>query len=215
LNTGVYLKPAAVVLAGGASSRLGPGSKAMITLGGMPMIQHVIRRIEEQADPLLISTQDNSGEFDAMGLQPVVDAIPRHRGPLIGLYSAMQYVFRRTDLEWLLLTPCDAPFIPLDLAGRLQAEAEASGKPVSVACYEQVPQPTFSLWHRSVLPPVRKAVMNEGKGGLMNMLDQLPWCGVDWKTDRIPPFFNVNTRADLEMAKSLLDRLLDRSEPAG
>jgi molybdopterin-guanine dinucleotide biosynthesis protein A len=187
----------------------------MTSLGGMPMIHQVIRRLVDQADPLLISTQDDADEIDVMGLQRVTDAIQRHRGPLTGLYSAMQYVFRRTDLEWLLLTPCDAPFIPLDLVSRLQAEAESSNKPVSVACYEEVPQPTFSLWHRSVLPPVRNAVMNEGKGGLMYMLDQLPWCGVDWVTTRIPPFFNVNTRADLQMAESLLDRSLDVDESVG
>lgn len=203
--------PAGVILAGGRSSRLGPGSKAMIQLGGKPMIHHVIERLRPQAEPLLVSIQDEPSAIETLGLDTIVDAVQRHRGPLTGLYSALHHVCRHSDNEWLLLSPCDAPFIPPDLATRLYAEAIKFDKPVSVACYEEVPQPTFSLWHRSVLSRVKEAVMSKGKGGLMYMLDQLPYCAVDWSPNRIAPFFNVNTRADLQMARRLLDQLLDLS----
>jgi molybdopterin-guanine dinucleotide biosynthesis protein A len=199
-------KPAAVILAGGESSRLGPGTKALIALDGQPMVQHVVDRLEAQSSPLLISTQDEDSGMESLGLETVPDAIQRHRGPLTGLYSAMHHVFGSNRQDWLLLVPCDAPFVPMDLASRLYAEAGKTDKPVSVACYEEVPQPTFSLWHRSVFRQVKEVVMNEGKGGLMYMLDRLPWCGVDWAPSRVPPFFNVNTRADLQMAQSLLEQ---------
>jgi len=205
LSNSPPLKPAGVILAGGRSSRLGPGSKAMISLGGQPMIHHVIQRLQLQAEPLLISTQDEHTDIDSQDLETVQDAVKSHRGPLTGLYSAMQRVFGNEGQDWLLLSPCDAPFIPPDLAGRLYEQAMKDGKPVSVACYEEVPQPTFSLWHRSVFSPVEEAVMTQGRGGLMYMLDQLPYCAVDWPATRIAPFFNVNTRADLQMAERLLD----------
>ena len=215
MNEPGFPRPAGVILAGGRSSRLGPGSKAMIPLGGKPMIHHVIERLAPQADPLLLSVQDEAANIDAAGLVTVPDAVQRHRGPLTGLYSAMHHVFRHTDKEWLLLCPCDAPFIPADLARRLIAHALKYDKPVSVACYEEVPQPTFSLWHRAVLSRVKAAVMSEGKGGLMYMLDQLPYCAVDWQPNRVAPFFNVNTRADLQMAEQLLKQALDDGQPAG
>ncbi|MFT5140448.1 MAG: molybdopterin-guanine dinucleotide biosynthesis protein A [Lysobacterales bacterium] len=196
---------AGVILAGGQSSRLGPGSKAMIQLGDQPMIHHVIARLKSQVSPLLVSTQDAESEIDTLGLDIVEDAVKRHRGPLTGLYSAMRNVFESSDLEWMLLTPCDAPFIPLNLAELLFSEAITSEKPVSVACYELVPQPTFSLWHRSVFPHVKSVVTTEGKGGLMYMLDRLPYCTTEWPNARVAPFFNVNTRADLQMAERLLD----------
>ena len=197
--------PAVVILAGGKSSRIGGGSKANATLAGKPMIEHVIGRIKQQAKPLLISTQDDETCLSDNDLVFVPDAVKRHRGPLTGLYSAMQYLVSETDIEWLLLCPCDAPFVPRNLAERLYAEALRSDKPVSVACYEKVPQPTFSLWNRSVFPQIEAAVMDQGKGGLMYMLDQLPYCAVDWPVERPAPFFNVNTKADLQMAERLLD----------
>ena len=169
------------------------------------MIRHVIQRIRPQVDMLLISTQDEDPDMQAEGLINVPDLLKRHRGPLTGLYSAMQYLIDKTDQEWLLLCPCDAPFLPLDLQIRLKEEASRAGKPVSVASYEKVPQPTFSLWHRSVFSAVEEAVVNKGRGGLMYMLDQLPHCTVEWAVSRVAPFFNVNTRADLQMAERLLD----------
>jgi molybdopterin-guanine dinucleotide biosynthesis protein A len=197
--------PAVVILAGGKSSRLASGSKANATLAGKPMIEHVIERIKQQAKPVIISTQDDETGLSDNDLVFVPDAVKRHRGPLTGLYSAMQYLVSGTDIEWLLLCPCDAPFVPRNLAERLYAEALRSDKPVSVACYEEVPQPTFSLWNRSVFPQIKAAVLDQGKGGLMYMLDQLPYCAVDWPVERPAPFFNVNTKADLQMAERLLD----------
>lgn len=169
------------------------------------MIRHVIQRIMPQADSLYISTQDDAPEIQDEGLTTIPDLLKRHRGPLTGLYSAMQYIFDQSDQEWLLLCPCDAPFLPLDLQAKLKEEAARSGKPISVACYEKVPQPTFSLWNRSVFAAIEEAVVNKGRGGLMYMLDHLPHGLVDWPVSRIPPFFNVNTRADLQMAERLLD----------
>ncbi len=197
--------PAVVILAGGKSSRLASGSKAIVALAGKPMIEHVIGRVKQQAKPVIISTQDDETGLSGNDLVFVPDAVKRHRGPLTGLYSAMQYLVGETDIEWLLLCPCDAPFVPRNLAERLYAEALRSDKPVSVACYEEVPQPTFSLWNRSVFPQIEAAVLDQGKGGLMYMLDQLPYCAVDWPVERPAPFFNVNTKADLQMAERLLD----------
>jgi molybdopterin-guanine dinucleotide biosynthesis protein A len=198
-------KPAAVILAGGKSSRLGPGSKAMIDLAGMTMIQYVVDRLETQASPILISVQDDPSEVVVSGLLNIPDLVQRHRGPLTGLCSAMQHVKETSDGQWLLMCPCDAPFVPLDLAIRLYDEALKDDAPVSVVRYENVVQPTFSLWNMSVFQQVHEAVFTAGRGGLMSMLDLIPHTRVDWEQGNIPPFFNVNSAADLVIAERLLD----------
>ena len=116
----------------------------MAGLAGMAMIGHVIERVKRQADPVLLSVQDRQSDTDALGLVNVPDIVQRHRGPLTGLCSAMQYLDDEGGHEWLLLCPCDAPFIPDDLSSRLYEQAISSGCPVSVARYEKVIQPTFS-----------------------------------------------------------------------
>ena len=205
MNSEISFKPAGVILAGGRSSRLGPGPKAMTLLGGQPMIRHVIPRMQAQTSPVLLSVQDRDSELDEPGLVNVPDIVQRHRGPLTGLCSAMQYLLETGGHEWLLLCPCDAPFLPLNLADRLYEEAIRTQKTISTVRYKRVLQPTFSLWNLSVFPQVHDAVMTAGQGGLMSMLDELPHAVVNWQEKPLPAFFNVNTKADLIIAARQLD----------
>jgi molybdopterin-guanine dinucleotide biosynthesis protein A len=202
-------RPAGVILAGGRSSRMldpmGTVSKALVTLAGRPMIAHVIENLQGQVEPLLLSTGENTGEFDALGFAVVPDVVLRHRGPLTGLCSAFQYLQQRDGPEWLLLVPCDAPLLPENLAARLLQAAQAQDKPVAVVRSGARLQPTFSLWHRSVADKVCAAVMQTGQPGLRHLVGDLPHVVVDWEETRPPAFFNVNTRDDLAIAERWLD----------
>jgi molybdopterin-guanine dinucleotide biosynthesis protein A len=203
VNDTVASTPAGVVLAGGRSRRLGPGSKALAPLAGKPLISHVLERMAGQANPVLISVQDGDSGLEALGRALVQDIARRHRGPLTGLASAMQRL--DAGIDWLLMCPCDAPFLPVDLAERLQSAAAAERRPVAVAHYGGELQPAFSLWNRAVFGDVHRAVMEKGRGGLKRMLRELPHAVAEWETRDVSPFFNVNTPEDLARARQLLD----------
>ena len=85
-------KPAAVILAGGRSSRMGGQRKALLELGGQPLLTHVVKRIRPQVDGLLLSCEGATDDFESFGLPLVADLLPGHRGPLTGLFSALQYL---------------------------------------------------------------------------------------------------------------------------
>lgn len=203
------VKPVAAVLAGGRSRRFRADSaatpKALAPLKGKPLIAHVVGRLAGQAGPLLLSVQVVDERLAFLGLEQVPDAERRQRGPLAGLCSAMRHVLAHGLGEWLLLAPCDAPFLPPDLAARLHAAARASGRPVSVAHYGDFLQPTFSLWHRQVFADVERMLAEQGGGGLRHMVERLPHASVDWPQRLPPPFFDVNTPGDLWQAEDLLD----------
>lgn len=198
-------RPDAVVLAGGQSSRLGPGSKAVAMLRDRPLLQHVLDRVTPQAGRVVISVQEAGESFPFSQHPCIPDLVKSHRGPLTGLYSAMQHLLDDAHGPWLLMCPCDAPFVPPDLADKLFTVAEDSRCPVVVARYDGELQPTFSLWHVSVYPHIREMVMDRGRGGLKTMLDGLPYIAVDWEEAPLPPFFNINTPQDLARAGELLD----------
>lgn len=204
MNTTATIRPAGVVLCGGRSSRFG-NDKALALLDGAPLTAHVLKRLQPQVSSLFLSAQSESTGLQDLGVELIPDAVKRHRGPLAGLYSALQHVADQDLAEWLLLSPCDAPFLPPDLAVRLLQGAAEQDRPVSAARYGGIVQPTFSLWHDSVLPELREAVLDAGHGGLMTMLDRLPHATVDWPEGTVSPFFNVNTPADLAQASRLLD----------
>lgn len=197
--------PAGAILAGGSSSRMGTGTKALSVLGGRPMLSHVIERLQHQVDLMLLSTGDDNSPFKDFDLPMVNDIAERHRGPLTGLCSALEYLEKHNGPQWLLLVPCDAPFLPLDLASRLLTAAQKQGTPVAVANYAQQLQPTFSLWHSSVSSTVRDAVMAQGQPGLKHLVSDLPNTVVDWDVSQWSPFFNVNTPQQLATAESRLD----------
>ena len=180
------LKPAGVILAGGRSRRMGSGHKALLDLNGQPLLRHVINRLQPQIGSLLLSCESENGEFDSFGLPVVPDLLPDHRGPLTGLCSALQYLEDRGYDTGLVLCPCDAPFI---------------------VSWDGVLQPTFSLWQTQHLPVIREAVVFQGKGGLKQVLSLLPHKVVQWVSAKPPPFFNINTPADLESAAAWLDRV--------
>ena len=198
-------KPTGVILAGGRSSRMGVGRKALLKLNDRPLLAHVIDRLQPQVDLLLLSCESHTNDFDDFGLKLIPDLLPRHRGPLTGLCSALQHMVAKKQDHGLLLCPCDAPFIPLDLVKTLVDADQDDSKPVVVVSYQGVLQPTFSLWHKHHFPVIHEAVVKRGQGGLKHMLDSIPHQIVEWPEAEPSPFFNVNTPKEFEIAAAWLD----------
>lgn len=197
-------KPVGVILAGGRSRRMGGGRKALIDLAGRSLLEHVVQRMQPQTGSLLLSCEGDTGDFEHLGLRLVPDLLPGHRGPLAGLYSALQYLADNDRDDSLVLCPCDAPFVPLNLVQAL-LEAGQDGR-AAVVDWRGVLQPTFSLWHGHHLAVIREAVLEHGLGGPRQVLERLAYKTVEWPDVEPPPFFNINTPADLDQATGWLDR---------
>jgi len=200
-------KPAGVILAGGRSSRMGVAHKALVELNGRSLLARVIERLQTHLDPLMLSCESETSEFDGFALPVVADLLPHHRGPLTGLCSGLQYLVETGQNNGLVLCPCDAPFIPDKFVQTLLGAGRGQDKPVVVISYQGVLQPTFSLWQNHHLPVVREALVDKGMGGLKQVLNMLPHKRVEWEWQEPPPFFNVNTPAELETAALWLDQL--------
>lgn len=193
---------AGVILAGGRSRRMGGEPKALAQLAGIPLIQHVIERMAPQVGQLMLSLDRVSRQFESFGLEQVPDPRPGSHGPLGGLLAALRHM--DAAYEWLLVAPCDAPFLPERLASRLYGCARALESPGAVVRDSEGLQPTFSLWHRSLLPRVERAVMMEEMAGFKQFLQLHPLAELDWPSFDISPFFNINDRESLDRAARLL-----------
>jgi molybdopterin-guanine dinucleotide biosynthesis protein A len=193
---------AGVVLAGGMSRRMGGRDKALEMLAGAPLIEHVIARIRRQVSDLALSVERPTPNLAALGLPQLADPVPGHQGPLSGLLSGLRHFSDR--YPWVLLAPCDAPFLPADLGSRLLAGALEKSLPGAVAVCRGEWQPTFSIWHRSLLPEVERAVEDSGLGGFKQLMRTVNVAGCSWRADEgssnPPPFLNVNDPETLEEA---------------
>lgn len=195
---------AGVILAGGRSRRMGGGFKALAPLGGKPLIRHVIDRLRPQVRTLVLSVEKHVLDLEAIGLPQVEDPSPGSRGPLGGLLSALTNM--EMGCEWMLLAPCDAPFLPLELAERLLNCALDNDQAGCVVRYDSEIQPTFSLWHRRLLPRLQEAVLEGDMAGFKQFLRDTPVATLDWESSDLSPFFNVNDPDALVEAARLLDR---------
>ncbi|MCW8873813.1 MAG: molybdenum cofactor guanylyltransferase [Xanthomonadales bacterium] len=189
---------AGILLAGGRSSRMIGRNKIFVSLDGRQLIQHVIDRIRPQVGVLALSVETPSAALEALGLLQLPDPQSGHHGPLGGLLSALRHFGHSHD--WVLVVPCDAPFLPLDLAAKLHNRAIEADTPCAGVVYAGVPQPTFSIWHHSLLPDLERAIGQGALSGFKQFMRTIRAAECPWPLAEPPPFFNVNDQVALDQA---------------
>lgn len=195
----------AVVLAGGQSQRMdGQQHKALNPLVGRPMLAHVLERVSPQVMTMALSVSGKVPALAEFGHATLADSRQSFRGPLAGLVAGLQWAVQEHPGCWLLLCPCDAPFLPPDLVSRLQSAAEQAKTPLAVARYQGHLQPTFSLWSQGLLAALEQS-LEQGRGGLMQRVAATSHQAVDWPEQEPSPFFNVNTPQQLAQAQAWLE----------
>jgi molybdenum cofactor guanylyltransferase len=195
-------RPLGVILAGGLASRMGGGDKALLDLGGRPLLAHVIARLAPQVDGLALSANGDPARFSGFGLPVIADPVPGYPGPLAGILAGLDWAARE-GAEHIVTAAADTPFLPADLVARLIAAARAGHEPIALAATASGLHPTFGLWPVSLRDDLRLALeagtrkvaaWAEGQGAARAAFSDLP----------SDPFFNINTPDDLARAHDLL-----------
>ncbi|MFS0654300.1 molybdenum cofactor guanylyltransferase [Bacillus sp. 179-C3.3 HS] len=182
-----------VILAGGASRRFGE-PKASYTYKGKPLYVHVKEQmVGDQV--MIISHPSLISFFQARGEQDVWldDEHVRGRGPLAGIYTAMQ----KKQADWYLVTACDMPFIRKETAQMLVTYCSPQVDAV-VPQIEGRLQPLFALYHRRSLL-FMKECLEENQLAMINLLQKLQVHIVSEEELDVSPneFHNINRRSDL------------------
>jgi len=120
----------ALILAGGAGRRAGGIDKGLALYQGKPLIAHVLNRLKPQVDSVIISCNRNSATYATHCKRIVSDSRNGYLGPLAGIESALPYI----DTPFVLISPCDTPHLPLDLARRLRHAADVGKSTHAKAC---------------------------------------------------------------------------------
>ncbi|STR44899.1 cyclic pyranopterin monophosphate synthase MoaC [Iodobacter fluviatilis] len=122
----------AVILAGGEGRRMGGRDKGLVELSGKPLIEWSLEALSRQTrlvDHILISANRNLPDYARFGSPVLRDVYPGHPGPLAGIHSALL----ASPAQYLLVLPCDVPFLPADLVEKLLAQLEPGESDVVVA----------------------------------------------------------------------------------
>jgi len=173
------------------------GGKPVRRLAGRTLVEHAIRRAKSW-DVLTVLVLRSADQAPPNGLPVIHDdaAIP---GPLGGLAVALAWG-EAAGLDAVLTLPCDMPFLPVDLPGRLLG-AMQSGASVAVAASGGRSHPVCALWRPGVLSTLHERA-SCGRLSLRGVADQAGARIAVWSDDDGDPFFNINTEEDLARAES-------------
>lgn len=179
------MKPAAIVLAGGASSRFG-GDKLAADFEGRPVLEHVLRAAAVVANPIVLVVGPDDpvpwlpGDL-GVDVVPARDAVA-HQGPLAGLAAGLAALTRPFDVAIIVAgdMPSVVPAVLDLLAGTLARDPS-----LGVACLEADPAtPLPAAVRPSVAGPAAQALLAVDRRSLRGLLAAVPTAVVpaaDWR----------------------------------
>ncbi len=197
---------AAVILAGGKSSRMGR-DKASIVIGGRSMLQWVIDAASEVAGTVVVVTARWQAlpSMEARGRLVLVTDEREDAGPLAGMVTGLGVV----EAPVALLLSCDQPFVQPALLTMLAAQAMEAAAAIPMVGREL--QPLCSAVRRDARDTLR-AMLERGvwaAGAIADLdgarqVERREWSRVDSEG---LSFVGVNTPEELVRAEAIAARL--------
>jgi molybdopterin-guanine dinucleotide biosynthesis protein A len=176
------------ILAGGAGARFGGRDKGLVELAGKPLIEWVLRCVPGGATPLIVANR-NLESYARFG-RVVSDAVPGHRGPLLGIFAAL----RAAQTEFVATLPVDCPRPPRDWFARLMAPLQAhTSINLCVAHDGRRREPLFAVYRRDAIDGSGEASASDAP--VWRWQDALGAHEVDF-SDAADAFANINNEAE-------------------
>ena len=183
---------AAAILAGGRGKRLGHAHKALVSVGGTPIVARQLAVLAPLTSEQIIVAGDTK-PYESFGARLVTDLHPG-AGPLAGLESALA----ATKADALLVFACDLPFLDAALVTALR---DAPAGDAVVARLDGKAQPLAARYARSILPRVQRRLSRD-KLRMLDLVAELDPAWLDFPAGT-RALFNVNTPEELARAEEL------------
>ena len=183
----------ALILAGGASKRMGK-NKATMIVDGSPMIVRIAHTLRDSGcTSILVAVRDGFQRREVMGalshlsdVQCILDN-DLERSAKAGLKSALRGCVK-LGIERIQLAPCDMPWVDSQVFVKLREEVRAVVMPRGGRL-----QPLLSLV--DVVPVLAALERTEMRSSLKDTLRSVPYQIIDF-TDA-NGFRNINSESDL------------------
>lgn len=189
-----------VIQAGGQSKRMGQ-DKGLVSLGGKPMIEHVLLQVEELGGEIII-TSNNTKEYEYLGKRIATDRDPG-AGALTGLQTALEAAKGST----VFVIACDMPFPNKSFISHLLSLASRAD--AIVPFFNDRYQPLHAVYSRETCLSAIENAISRGQKRVISFFPNINVLKI--KEDEISEytqdglsFFNVNTPNDLVKAELIL-----------
>jgi molybdopterin-guanine dinucleotide biosynthesis protein A len=195
------MKVTSIILAGGKNLRLGR-NKALETLDGKSLIEHVIERVEPLSERILIVTSREKFDLPvSVKAEMLADLYP-DKGPLGGIYTGLA----ASRSLYNIVVACDMPFLNTELLNYMLGLSRDYDAVVP-RLEEGMIEPLHSIYSRGCLDNMQKRLeSNELKVHSFLKTVRVRYIERD-ESQKLDPellsFFNINHQSDIERAISL------------
>jgi molybdopterin-guanine dinucleotide biosynthesis protein A len=216
----IGLEPlSAAILAGGKSRRMGR-DKALLEIGGRPLLEIVADRLAPLVADLIVVASDRP-DYDRFGL-PVYPDRYSEAGSLGGIFTALD----AARFEHCLVVACDMPLINPDLVAFMAAQPRDYDVLVPALPAERSDQggdetleTLHAIYSKRCLPAIRSR-LDAGRYKIVGFFDDVRVRRLDVATVRrfdpeLHSFFNANTPEEFDWAAEQLQRYPDASPDEG
>ncbi|MCX6003538.1 MAG: molybdenum cofactor guanylyltransferase [Chloroflexi bacterium] len=191
-----------IILAGGKSLRLGR-NKAMEKIGGVPLIERVIRSLTPITNKLILVTGSDNKSFSSIKAAELVADIYPDKGPLGGIYTGLYYSGNVANI----VVACDMPFLNISLLEHMTKLLPSFDAIVPRWPGGQT-EPLHAVYSISCLPVIRKHLENN-QFSVTTFLKKMHVLHLNKRgfssfDPEFLSFFNINTQADLDLAIKLM-----------
>jgi molybdopterin-guanine dinucleotide biosynthesis protein A len=197
---------AAVILAGGRSTRMGT-NKALVKIKGREMLLWVVEGLKPVTHEIIVSAKDESvDEYRRIVGEDVKIAtdLVQMDGPLVGIYSALL----KSSSEYAYVHPIDSPIINHDIIRYLLQKAD--GYDASVIKFDDSIEPLHAIYRVRAALNVAKSILEQGESGAKSLVGKLrvnyiPVDDLRRFDQGLVSLLNVNTPEGLARISAFLD----------
>ena len=190
------------VLAGGKSQRFGE-DKSQVMLEGKLLIDYILSEISSEFREILV-VSNNKIDFKNSEKISIIEDFKKGLGPLGGVLSAMKWVKENNkNYEWVSTFPADTPFFKKEILQKFYKEIEIEKSRLFFIKSNKTRHNIFGLWSIDLLDKLEED-LNRGDRKVELWANSIGVKVIDMDFKNIDPFFNINTKQDLEKAKEKL-----------
>ncbi|MDC1175800.1 molybdenum cofactor guanylyltransferase [Candidatus Pelagibacter sp.] len=192
-----------VVLAGGKSLRFGE-DKSQVKLNNKSLIDHILSEILTEFKELLI-VSNNSIEFNKSEKISIISDFKNNLGPLGGVLTAMKWIKdNNKDYQWISTFPTDTPFFKNQILKDFHDKINLKNGKLFFIKSNNTRHNIFGLWSIDLADKLEKDLEN-GDRKVEDWANKVGVNIIDMQFEKNDPFFNINTKEDLEKAKDIFN----------
>ena len=192
-----------VVLAGGKSQRFGE-DKSQVKLHGKILIDYILTEIIDQFNEILIVT-NNHIKFNNSHKISVTKDVIEGQGPLGGVLTAMKWIKNNNkNYKWISTFPSDTPFFTKRELKIFYENIDIEKDKLFFIKNKNTRHNIFGLWSLDLLDKL-ELDLEKGERKVEVWANSVDVKIVDVDFDEKDPFFNINTKEDLEKAYKMME----------